>query len=238
MSILMKRQYFTDQRDYFKYSILRHLQAEDVACTVCWMLTADDDGQAGQMRDYLEDPANWRNLDSAVFDFLHAQMQTGQPDIHSTEHAGSPIAGCVFHWNPFPAQLDQRPAYFHNCIHAAQGTRLVFVDPDTGPTPASRPRPRLMDRYITPREIAHIYEHGFSVLVFQFLSRIASQRANHLTNTRNRLQQATPEAAYHVLRSEDLAFHFVLRPEHDQQIQAAIDRIIADWRGPLLRRPP
>ena len=27
----MKRQYFTDQRDYFKYSILRHLQARDTS---------------------------------------------------------------------------------------------------------------------------------------------------------------------------------------------------------------
>jgi len=234
----MKRQYFTDQRDYFKYSILRHLLAQGVTCTVCWMLTADDGGQAGRMRDYLEDPANWRNLDPDVFDFLRDQMRTGQPAIHSTEHQDSPIAGCGFHWDPFPAQLDQRPEYFHNCIHAAQGTQLIFVDPDTGPTPATRPRLDRMDRYVSPCEIAHIYEHGFSVLVFQFLARLANQRANHLMNTRDRLQQAIPDAAHHVLRSEEFAFHFVLRPCCNQQAQLAIDNIIADWRGPLLRRPP
>ena len=234
----MKEQYFTDQRDYFKYSILRHLLEQGVRCTVCWMLTPDDGGQAGQLRDYVEDAANWRNLDPDVFDFLRSQVLPGPPEMRSIERANSPIAECRFHWDAFPAQEDQRLAYFDNCIAAARDSQLVYVDPDTGPTPANPPAANTVEKYIRWQEIAHIYNHGFSVLIYHSLQRTPAQRAGQVTNTRDRLQRMLPDAAVHALRTDDVAFYFAVHGDHNQQVQLAIESIIKDWMGPLLRRVP
>lgn len=234
----MKEQYFTDQRDYFKYSILRHLLEQGTRCTVCWMLTPDDGGQAGRLRDYVEDAANWRNLDPDVFDFLRGQMLPGPPVMRSIEQPNSPIAECHFHWDPFPAQEGQRLAYFNNCIAAARDSQLIFVDPDTGPIPARRPRATTIRKYIEWQEIAHIYNRGFSVLIYHSLGRIPAKRARQVMDTRNRLQRTLPDAAVHALRTNDDAFYFAVQGDHNRQVQLAIENIIEDWMGPLLRRAP
>ena len=57
-------------------------------------------------------------------------------------------------------------------------------------------------------------------------------------NTRDRCSKPSPTPHTTFSAAEEFAFHFVLRPCCDQQIQLAIDNIIADWHGPLLRRPP
>ena len=129
----MNRRFFADQRDYFKYSILRHLLAHDIRCTVCWMLTPDENRPANRLEDYVDDPANWQNLDPAVFNFLNAQLRPGPPNMDATAQQQSPIADCQFHWDPFPLDQNQRLAYFDACINTANGSQLVFVDPDTGP---------------------------------------------------------------------------------------------------------
>ncbi len=235
----MKPQYFTDQRDYFKYSIVRHLLAHDFSCAICWMLTPNVDRPAGQMKDYLEDPNNWRDRDPAVFDFLRAQYLTDNPDVHSTQDdPTSPIARCRFHWPPFPQDMDERPAYFHAAIQEAAASSFIFVDPDIGPAPPSLRSHDLGDAHITPAEIAHIQRHGFSVLVFHFLKRIPSRRAGQVATTQQRLALEAPTAVVRALRTEDLAFYFVLQPDHDPGVRDAIDDIIADWQGPLLRTPP
>ena len=233
----MKEQYFADQRDYFKYSILRHLLAQGMGCTVCWMLTPNDGGAAGQLRDYLEDEANWRNRDPDVFDFLRDQAFPGPPDMHAIEGENSPIAECHFHWDGFPVQVDQRLAYFDDCITAARGSQLIYVDPDTGPTPAGN-QPGNIERYITWEEIDHIYNHGFSVLIYNSLPRIPAQRAEQVANRRDLLQNMLPDAAVHALRTDDLAFYFAAHEDHNRQVLLAIENIIKDWMGPLLRRAP
>ena len=235
----MKPQYFTDLRDYFKYSGVRHLLAHDLPCAICWMLTPDVGGQAGLMRDYLEDLDNWRDRDPAVFDFLRDQYLAGNPDVRSTQdHPTSPVAQCRFHWPPFPQDREERPGYFHAAIEEAADSSFIFIDPDIGPAPPSLRPGKLGGAHITPAEIAHIQRHGFSVLVFHFLQRNPIRRADQVATTRQRLAQAAPAAVVRALRTEDLAFYFVLQPDHEPRVQPAINDIIADWQGPLLRTPP
>ena len=234
----MKEQYFPDQRDYFKYSILRHLLEQGVGCTVCWMLTPNDGGQAGGLRDYVEDADSWRDRDPDVFDFLRGQIFPGPPDMRSLEGEGSPIAECHFCWCPFPAREDERLAYFENCVEAAEAaaSQLVFVDPNTGPIPANPRQPA--EYYIRWREIAHIYNCGFSVLIYHHLQKNVAQRAAQVANMRHQLQQTLPNADVHALRTDDVAFYFAVHGGHAQQVQLAVDRIVEDWMGPLLRRVP
>ena len=234
----MKEQFFADQRDYFKYSILRHLLGQGLGCTVCWLMTPDVEGGACRLRDYLEDEINWRNLDPAVFDYLRGQVNPGPPVICSVIDPGiSPIANCCFHWEYLPLQEIEREAYFDRCMHIAKGSQLVFVDPNTGPMPACG-RVKEPQNYIRWEEIARIYNSGYSVLLFHFLQLDARQRVIQVRNNRNRLQQKLPTAIVHALRTEDIAFYFAVQGDHNRQVQLATDNIIQDWMGPLLRRAP
>ena len=234
----MKRQYFADQRDYFKYSIIRHLLEQEIRCTVCWMLTPDDAPHAGQLIDYVGDAANWRNRDPDVFDFLSEQVIHGPPDMDSIELPDSPIGQCHFHNAPFPMPIDQRLAYFDNCIEDGRerNSQLVFVDPDIGPPPANPPLANNLEKYITWQEIAHIYNHDFSVLIFHYLQRNPAQRAVQVTYAQHQLQVFLPDAVIHTLRTENLAFYFAVQVEHNHLVHLSIESIVRDWMGPMLRR--
>lgn len=234
----MNERFFADQRDYFKYSILRHLLAHEISCTVCCMLTPGENGQANRLEDYVDDPANWQNLDQTVFNFLNDQLRPGPPNMFAIAQPHSPIADCLFHWDPFPLNPNQRLAYFDNCIKTANGSQLIFVDPDTGPVPRSRPAADIMHRYIEWEEVAHIYEHGFSILIYQHLPPNVHERAARLTERREDLQETLDDAIVHTLRADDIAFHFAAHQNHAQQIQLAIRTIVTAWTGPLLRLAP
>ena len=86
----MNERFFADQRDYFKYSILRHLLAHDIACTVCWMLTPEENGPGNRLEDYVDDAANWQHLDPAIFNFLNDQLRPGPPNMLSIAQPQSP----------------------------------------------------------------------------------------------------------------------------------------------------
>ena len=234
----MNERFFADQRDYFKYSILRHLLAHDIACTVCWMLTPEETEPANRLEDYVDDPANWQNLDPAIFNFLKDQLRPGPPNMLSIAQPQSPITDCQFHWDPFPLDQNQRLDYFNACINAAYGSQLIFVDPDTGPVPRNHPAANKMHRYIEWNEIAHIYHHGFSILIYQHLPPNVHERAIRLGERREDLQETLDDATVHTLRADDIAFHFAAHQNHAQQIQLAITAIITDWTGPLLRLAP
>lgn len=58
----VKDQYVGDICDFFKYALLRRIQAAGGKLVVCWMLTESDGGSDGCKRAYLGDPL--RRFDS------------------------------------------------------------------------------------------------------------------------------------------------------------------------------
>lgn len=69
----MKNQYFADVNDYRKYGLLRTLTScGQLQAGVGWMLTHDDGGSDGRFFNYLEEPDQWRQHDSELFDQLKA----------------------------------------------------------------------------------------------------------------------------------------------------------------------
>ncbi len=224
----MKKQYFADKRDYLKYSILRHLHAQGISITVCWMLTPDDHTGQGAHRGYLRDPKRWRSSDTGVFDFLKAQVDSGFADIHSVEREG-PISGCRFYWEPFQSDRVNRKRYLDGCLEMASGTDLIFFDPDTGPEP-EKPKEKDMDKYVLWDEIERTYHQGHSVMAFNFL-RGGTSNKNHLAAKRSKLIQCRlPEAKVTVLRSHDVAFYFAVHSAHSEAFGQAIGTIEDGWK--------
>ena len=231
----MKEQYFADERDYFKYSILRHLIDQEISCTVCWMMTPDDDGGDGQVRGYLNNEGVWHDNDPLVFHYLKEQVDGGAPDIRSVERS-SPIARCRFDWAPFPPDHASRAGYFYGCLAKAAGTNLVFLDPDIGPEPAQI-NPNDLDKYVRWHEIDRIYKAGHSVIVFNFLPSQDAELRNRLVQERSqKLQNMLGNAEITVLRSNLPAFYFAVHDRDMAAVGRAREAILARWNNQQLWR--
>ena len=228
----MKEQYFADQRDYVKYSILRHLLGQELTCTVCWMMTPYDGTRQGAHRGYLRRPI-MRGFDPDVFAYLLDQVGGGAPDIHSVEHDDSPISACRFYWDRFPLARNHRHAYFGGCLEVAEGVDLVFCDPDIGPEPQRLPN-NDMDKYIQWDEIVRIFDAGHSVIVFNYLRGGTRQKDRLVAMRSEHLQHILPDAVVTALRTHDLAFYFGARVEHSDAVGHTAAAIVEAWDGRVL----
>ena len=233
----MKPQFFPDEHDYVKLSILRHLLQKGLTCTICWMMTQNDSKGRSDGREYLNFPDLFKHYDPNLFDYLKEQVDSRPPDIRSIKHGGL-FANCRFYWRDFPdppngvarpQHLDDRKKYFDECLDKAKGTDLVFFDPDTGPMPDTT---KLKDwhKYVRWCEIARIYNAGYSVLVFNSL-RGKTLKNNRLVVQRTRwLQDNLETAKVTVLRTPDLAFYFAVQEKHWDAVERARAAILERWR--------
>ena len=229
----MKKQFFADNRDYLKYSILRHLLAQGISITVCWMMTPDDCTRQGEQKGFLKKPREWRSFDSIVFDFLKAQVVGGSADIKSVERGG-PISSCRFYWEFFPSASVSRQRYLDDCLQMASGTDLVFFDPDTGPEP-QEPKDKDMDKYVLWDEIERTYHRGHSVMVFSFMLGGTSKKNDLVAKRCELLRRRLPNAVVTVLRSNDLAFYFAVHNTHGVAFDRATSAILDSWK-PRIRK--
>ena len=229
----MKKQYFADKRDYLKYSILRHLLAQAISITVCWIMTPDDPTGQGAHKGYLKDPKRWRSFDPKVFDYLKEQVDCGSADIQSMEREG-PISSCRFYWECFQSEFVGRKRYLDGCLHMAASTDFVFFDPDIGPEPEIRPKD--LDKYVLWDEIDRTYQAGHSVMVFNFL-RGGTPQKDHLVAKRSELlRRRLPTADVAVLHSHDLAFYFAVHDTHSDAFERATGAILDGWGDVLVLR--
>ena len=71
----MKNQYFGDVNDFQKYAILRLLAVNgSLKIGICWMLTADDQGNDGNLTAYLTQANLWKAYDPTLLEFLHQNV--------------------------------------------------------------------------------------------------------------------------------------------------------------------
>ena len=234
----MKEQYFVDRRDYFKFSILRHLLEQGLSCTVCWIMTPNDDTGQGAQTGYLKQRGLWQHHDSAVFDYLREQYR-GSRDIFSIENQHiSPIARCRFYWDQFPESSTRkweehftyRRRYFDGCLSKAAGTDLVFLDPDTGPEP-NKPVLTDLDKYVLWDEITRIFYAGHSVMAFGFLRGATTRKETLAAERLNLLRDRLPAAEVAALRTHDLVFYFAAHEMHSDDVRCARKAILEVW-GP------
>ena len=129
----MKNQYFADERDYLKYSIIRYMTAQGLTCTVCWMMTPNDESGQGDKKGYLEEPGKWahasrfetmnttgdrRGLRIVRYEYKIVEAKS-QADIerkmNELEQAGYRLASLLVPWegrllakNPWKAVMERQ----------------------------------------------------------------------------------------------------------------------------------
>lgn len=169
----MKNQYFGDINDYKKYSLLRLLSGGgQIETAVCWVLTEDDDRTDGRRIRYLERPDIWRNYDPIVFEHLREYvLEKGVRNISYIEKDNI-LPKCRFYKEFIYDDIDSRTRFFKKFLEFAQGSDLVFFDPDNGLEVKSVPRGRKRSsKYIYWSEVEVAYRSGYSILLYQHFPR-------------------------------------------------------------------
>jgi hypothetical protein len=172
----MKNQYFGDVNDWRKYLILRRLLRAGLTVTVGWMLTPDDGSRDGARRSYLSDLRN-RLADPELFDWLADWSRSGAPrDIRHIEASGL-LAGARFLSDPIGDAAEERGQWFDRLARVADGSDLIFLDPDNGLQTKSVARGRRRSsKYVYWSEVATLLARGRSVMVYQHVPRMEPSR--------------------------------------------------------------
>ncbi|MFC1600834.1 TIGR04076 family protein [Candidatus Sumerlaeota bacterium] len=217
----MKNQYFGDINDYRKYGLLRILTDWGrTRLAVSWMLTPDDSRTDGSSIGYLDSPEKYASFDpdlfSALQNALHVQRQR---DIHLAERAGI-LPNAKYYDQLLSESLNGRSNYFESFWKLAEGSELVFFDPDNGLEVKSTPKGRKgSERYLYWDELNAANSRGYSVLIYQhfprqnhasFISHTADEINSH-TGSQTVFSFSTPKVVFFLLTAANTEGFFAER---------------------------
>lgn len=229
----MKNQYFGDINDYRKYGLLRALQASgDGSLLVAWMLTPDDGGPDGRLRDYLESPNRWAHYDRDLFDGLSRLLRSApQPAVSLLESSGLLPKTC-YHSVAVPDCRQERDAWRTDLLRAAAGVDLVFLDPDNGIQVPSKPVGRKgSSKYVTWREIEELWAAGCSVLIYQHFRR--ERRQAFAERIAADLRFRSGAGFIEAFRTPHVLFLLAAQDRHAQRFANAITVLSGRWGGQI-----
>jgi hypothetical protein len=170
----VKNQYFADQNDFFKYSLLIFLteQLATKRLSVVWMLTPNDESQDGGKTDYPNGAGN-----RGLYQFLKGALDHGTRNVarigdyfkgadHGFDYCSYGDAETFYHRD--------RATYFKGIPKENLDHAVVFLDPDNGLEVKSTGGTN-GDKYVKLDEVELIYDKmGKSsiLVIYQHLPRI------------------------------------------------------------------
>ena len=230
----MKDQYFGDVNDYRKYGLLRVLlSGGELNLLVAWMLTPDDGGADGGMRDYLGQPERWRSFDPELFDSLASLLpHEVQPRVALME--GSPILRVRYFSQLVPDQLPARQEWGERLAAEADRADLVFLDPDNGIEIQSTPVGRKgSSKFVLWREIDRLWRAGSSILVYQHFCH--KPRVRFIKELASELQERTAASCIEAFRTANVLFLLAGQPRHERILRRSIQHGLPNWKGQVDR---
>ena len=225
----MKNQYFGDINDYKKYSLLRLLSGwGQIETAVCWILTEDDGRTDGRRIRYLERPDIWRSYDPIVFEHLREYvLEKGVRNVSHIEKDNI-LPKCRFYKEFIYDDIDSRARFFKKFLEFAQGTDLVFFDPDNGLEVKSVPRGRKRSsKYIYWSEVEVAYRSGHSILLYQHFPRKPRESfirsLIHQFKALDGIRNVISYCTFHV------AFLLIPQPHHEEMFIENTARVSESW---------
>ena len=226
----MKNQYFGDERDYLKYSLLRLLASNgELKTAVCWLLTEDDGSQDGRKLGYLLVPERWRKYDPVVYDYLRCQVvKKSIRDVKALERDVL-LSGCTFFSCIVPVQREAREEYFASFLRIAGDPKFVFFDPDNGTAVTSVPLGSQRSRkYVYQKELKRSFSRGHSLLIYQHFPR--RPRLPFINEQTEKLRNLLDAKAVFTFHNSDVAFFLAAQSDHETYFSAAYEKIKDAWK--------
>ena len=225
----MKHQYFGDLSDYKKYSVLRALAHDGQLRTmVAWMLTPNDEGNEGNVNQYLRKPDEWRQFEPDVFDFLHESVVVNETkDLRLVEN-NDIVPGTDYFWNILADNRDERQAYFKELHREARDHDIVFLDPDTGIATNSIVKGRKgSSKYIFWDEMEDLWDRDHSLLVYQHFPRV-----NRIAYINDKIDEIRSNLDFHqtyAIRTTYMVYFLILQEGHAPHLEGLKDSIEGKW---------
>ena len=233
----MQNRWFGDKNDYPKYSLIRHLLAEGIQVGFNWMLNPDESNPNPNFIQFLNNRVAYSSFDLDVFDYLESKvLHQGIRNVSAME-TGGPIATCRFFSELVPDDRSKRPQYIERFLTNVGDADLLFFDPDTGIETRAGVTNATHKKFVFLNELQLVFERGYSVLVYQHLSRMVEDRAFYLREHVEDVATALQTDSVYPFRTEEVGFLLVIQPEHDGRVQDAMDTAMNVWRGWPLWRP-
>ena len=160
----MNNQFFGDERDFYKYALLRVLSdGGKNSIGVCWLLTECGTSGGGKLGYLRRD--SYKQKDSDLHHFLRDCICKQKLRDVSVMDANI-IPGAKYFSRSFSAA--DRSVYFQQAANELGGCSLIFFDPDTGIKPKYPSKPPY--EYIRPDEIGRMWQQceQSSLLLFQY----------------------------------------------------------------------
>jgi hypothetical protein len=169
----MKNQYFGDVNDYRKYGLLRILQSRGKArLLVAWMLTPNDKRRDGSLRNYVEQPKQWRDFDPELYDRLTVTLKPPTIPRVSLIEKSELVPRTTFYNKEIKDTLNERNVWMKGLMVSACKADLVFFDPDNGIEVQSiLPGRKNYSKYVAKNEIKMVWDVGCSILIYQHFPR-------------------------------------------------------------------
>lgn len=210
----MKEQYIGDINDYRKYTLLRALSRESgLRIGVCWMMTPNDERTDGNKRYYLSRSSLWRHHDPELYDGLSGLFTANSSPSISQIEAMSCLQGLDYFNSIIPDILTERQSYMEKAAIALSKSGVIFFDPDNGLNVASiKKGNKNSSKYVYRDEVSEFYNSGKSVLVYQHYPRI--HRDTFERDLSTELRTLCPSSKIHIFATSNVAFIFIVRPDH------------------------
>ena len=221
----MNNQFFGDERDFYKYALLRILAGGgDLSIGVCWMLTKCGKTGGGKLA-YLREGRAEQEKDPELHKFLHHWICKEKiRDVQKVDK--KIIPGAEFFADEFLICESKRKSYWKKFIDAHGARCLLFFDPDTGIKPDN---PKNADEYIRMGEIERIAREceDSSLIIFQYFrfplesasdkKRAIEQFCRH-KNIIKQLREMDGKARVLCLYKHPVSYYFLIRKAHEELI--------------------
>jgi hypothetical protein len=228
-------QYTADVNDYFKYSLLRAIQARRPGpLAVCWMLVPDDGGEDGRKLGYLDQEERYRPIDGPLFDALRDLVANERRTTARVE-AADLLPRAIYCRKVIPRPAADRAAVMESFLVDAPADALVFFDPDNGfEVPSVVRRTVRSPKHVYWDEVQATADHGRPVVVYQHFARRA--RDAHLTALLSRSREELPDHVPLGVRGRHGAFIGAAADDHDAAaLAAAFEEVARRWSGHMAR---
>ena len=217
----MKHQYFGDINDYRKYGLLRLLALTAQTETgVCWMLTDNDGGDEGNVRDYLTDRDVYRRYDPPLFDFLSGcVVRDGDPVINRSLHkleTEQILTRTKYFTRRLTDNLDDRNQYFTEMLRDFRDRDLIFFDPDTGLENQQPARGNAgSSKYLYLSELVDAFRQEHSLLIYQHLGQRHMPREQYIQQRVGQLFESLPVSVLFEFRTPYVVAFLAPQPRHE-----------------------
>ncbi len=229
----MKDQYFGDINDYRKYGLLRSIiRGSGIRLLVAWMLTPDDGSTDGKFISYLEHPDKWSRHDPVLFEKINELLASGQKRRVSLIESTSLLPQAEYFSCHVPDTASGRSSWFNSLNQRAQGSDLIFLDPDNGLEVKSKAYGvRGSSKFLYWREVEALWASGKSLLIYQHF--IREKRLTFIQRMLEALSNVTPGSFVEAFSTPHVVFLMALQPAHQEFHEAILCSVQETWAGQI-----